>query len=140
MLRWAKALKNIAENITVYIDDHQLLVGRSGQGRTESLSGIGRRLPDLAIEQLSSGSIPLTSPRRPGGDQRDRAYWKGKTYHEALANALPKTSPVTPSTPAPARGSSSTRRLPSVPASSGSMTMRRSKKGVKRMKKGKRRA
>ena len=33
-LRWAKALKHIAENMTVYIDDHQLLVGRSGhQGR-----------------------------------------------------------------------------------------------------------
>ena len=34
VLRWAKAMKHIAENITVYIDDHQLLAGRNGhQGR-----------------------------------------------------------------------------------------------------------
>ena len=30
MLRWAKALHHIAEHITVYIDDNQLLVGRCG--------------------------------------------------------------------------------------------------------------
>ena len=30
ILRWSRALKHIAENITVYIDDHQLLVGRAG--------------------------------------------------------------------------------------------------------------
>ncbi len=33
-LRWAKALMHIAENMTVYIDDHQLICGRAGyQGR-----------------------------------------------------------------------------------------------------------
>ena len=30
ILRWAKAMRHIAENITVYIDPKQLLVGRSG--------------------------------------------------------------------------------------------------------------
>lgn len=30
-LRWAKALKNVAEKITVYITPDQLLVGRVGQ-------------------------------------------------------------------------------------------------------------
>ena len=35
VLRWAKAMHHIAQNITVYIDDNQLLVGRSGaQGRS----------------------------------------------------------------------------------------------------------
>lgn len=30
VLRWAKALKHIAENITVYVQDDQLLLGRAG--------------------------------------------------------------------------------------------------------------
>jgi formate C-acetyltransferase len=34
ILRWAKALLHVAKNITVYIDDRQLLMGRAGcQGR-----------------------------------------------------------------------------------------------------------
>ena len=31
VLRWAKALKHIGENMTVYIDDDQLIAGRCGQ-------------------------------------------------------------------------------------------------------------
>ena len=31
VLRWAKALKHIGENMTVYIDDDQLLAGRCGK-------------------------------------------------------------------------------------------------------------
>ena len=30
ILRWAKALKHIAENMTIYIDEDQLIVGRAG--------------------------------------------------------------------------------------------------------------
>ena len=54
MLRWAKALKHIAENITIYIDDHQLLVGRSGcQGRYGILyPELDGDFLDLAIQDL----------------------------------------------------------------------------------------
>ena len=46
-LRWAKALKHIAENMTVYIDDHQLLVGtfRAPGTLRHSLSRTGRGFP-----------------------------------------------------------------------------------------------
>ena len=30
ILRWARAMKHMAENISIYIDDHQLLAGRCG--------------------------------------------------------------------------------------------------------------
>ncbi len=35
VLRWAKALQHIAGNITVYVDDDQLLIGRAGTSRID---------------------------------------------------------------------------------------------------------
>ena len=94
-LRWAKALKNIAENITVYIDDHQLLVGRSGhQGRYGILyPELDGDFLDLAVEQLSQRTqSPCDISAEDGQVVIDEIapYWKGKTYHEALATALPE--------------------------------------------------
>ena len=94
VLRWAKAMKHVAENITVYIDDHQLIVGRSGaQGRYGILyPELDGDFLDLAIEQLPSR---VESPFNISeADARivveDIApYWKGKTYHESLTAALP---------------------------------------------------
>lgn len=94
ILRWAKALKHIAENMTVYIDDHQLLVGRSGcQGRYGILyPELDGDFLDLAIEQLPQR---VESPFNISDEDAKivineiAPYWKGKTFHESLTKALP---------------------------------------------------
>lgn len=95
VLRWSKALKHIAENITVYIDDHQLLMGRAGcQGRYGILyPELDGDFLDLAVKELPHR---VESPFSIGEEEAKivveeiAPYWKGKTYHEALTQALPK--------------------------------------------------
>ncbi|MEG6523806.1 (2S)-3-sulfopropanediol dehydratase [Desulfotomaculum sp. 1211_IL3151] len=95
VLRWSKALMHIAENMTVYIDDNNLLVGRGGQpGRYGMLfPELDGDFLDIAIEQLPSR---VESPFNISQEDADivineiAPYWKGKTFHEALAQALPK--------------------------------------------------
>ncbi|MBI9084378.1 MAG: glycyl radical protein [Desulfobacterales bacterium] len=94
ILRWAKAMKHIAENITVYIDDHQLLAGRAGvQGR------YGILYPELdgdflgkAIEEMPKRKSPFSLSEADAKVviEEIAPYWKGKTYHEALNQALPE--------------------------------------------------
>lgn len=94
ILRWAKAMRHIAENITVHVDAHQLLVGRAGgQGR------YGILYPELDGDFLDQALEEL--PQRVGAPfsiaeddartvvEKIAPYWKGKTYHEALARSLP---------------------------------------------------
>jgi formate C-acetyltransferase len=94
VLRWAKALSHIAQNITVRIDEHQLLAGRIGQpGR------YGILYPELDGDFLDRAVADL--PHRSGAPfkiseadakiviEQIAPYWKGKTYHEALNAALP---------------------------------------------------
>ncbi|MEQ9888915.1 (2S)-3-sulfopropanediol dehydratase [Pectobacterium zantedeschiae] len=95
LLRWAKAMYHIAENITVYIDDEQLIVGRAGkQGRYGILyPELDGDFLDVAISQL-----PLRQASPFTIDEKDIAviheeispYWRGKTYHEHLSQALPE--------------------------------------------------
>jgi len=94
VLRWAKALAHIAANITIYIDDHQLLAGRCGcQGRYGILyPELDGDFLDIAVKDLPTRqSSPATIT--PGDAQvvveEIAPYWKGKTYHEALNAALP---------------------------------------------------
>lgn len=95
ILRWSKALKHIAENITVYIDDHQLLVGRCGcPGRYGILyPELDGDFLDVALEMLPKR---LESPFNISQEDVDvvineiAPYWKGKTFHENLAKALPE--------------------------------------------------
>lgn len=95
VLRWSKALLHIAKNMTVYIDDHNLLVGRGGQpGRYGMLfPELDGDFLDVAIEQLPSR---VESPFNISQADADivvneiAPYWKGKTFHEKLAEALPK--------------------------------------------------
>lgn len=95
ILRWAKAMHHIAQNITVYIDDNQLLVGRSGaQGR------YGILYPELDGDFL--GLALEEMPKRVGAPfsiseadakivvEEIAPYWMGKTYHESLTKALPE--------------------------------------------------
>lgn len=95
VLRWAKALKHIAENITVYIDDCQLIVGRAGQqGRYGILyPELDGDFLDQSIEQLPQR---VQSPFNISQKDADvvvkeiSPYWKGKTFHEKLAEAIPE--------------------------------------------------
>ena len=93
ILRWSKALLHYAENATVYIDDNQLLVGRSGKpGR------YGILYPELdgdilkgAIETLptrDNSPFSITPEDAKIVTDEIAPYWKGKTFHEDLAKAL----------------------------------------------------
>ncbi len=95
MLRWAKALKHIAENITVHVDADQLLVGRSGQqGRYGILyPELDGDFLDLAVEQLSERTqspADISVEDAQVVIEEIAPYWKGKTFHEDLALALPE--------------------------------------------------
>jgi len=94
VLRWAKALAHIAANITVYIDDHQLLCGRTGcQGRYgilyPELDGdfLGQAVETLPTRQASPAYITPEDARVV--IEEIAPYWQGKTFHEDLNKALP---------------------------------------------------
>ncbi|BES85972.1 glycyl radical enzyme [Pectobacterium araliae] len=95
ILRWAKAMYHIAQNITVYIDDEQLIAGRAGKpGRYGILyPELDGDFLDVAISQL-----PLRQASPFIIDEKDSEvvrkeispYWLNKTYHEHLSQALPE--------------------------------------------------
>ena len=95
VLRWAKAMLHIAQNITIHVQDDQLLLGRAG--------GIGRygilypeldgdfldiAVRDLPNRETSPATITPADARRV--IKEIAPFWKGKTYHEALNTALPQ--------------------------------------------------
>ena len=93
-LRWAKALMHYAKNATVYIEDGQLLVGRSGK-----LGRYGILYPELdgdilgdAIEKLPDRETsPFSISKEDAKIVKEviQPYWEGKTYHEDLVRAFP---------------------------------------------------
>jgi pyruvate formate-lyase/glycerol dehydratase family glycyl radical enzyme len=94
ILRWAKAMKHIADNITVYIDDNQLLAGRAGvQGRYGILyPELDGDFLDMAIEDLpnrTESPFSINAEDARVVVEEIAPYWKGKTYHEALSQVLP---------------------------------------------------
>lgn len=95
VLRWAKALKNCAEKMTVYITPDQLIAGRAGQ-----LGRYGVLYPEIdgdfyamVIRDLPNRT---KSPFKISGDdskivlEEIAPYWEGKTFHEHLNKALPE--------------------------------------------------
>lgn len=94
-LRWSKALLHIAKKMTVYIDDNNLLAGRAGQpGRYGMLyPELDGDFLDLAVSELPGR---VESPFNISQEDADivineiAPYWKGKTFHENLAKALPE--------------------------------------------------
>ena len=95
VLRWAKALKHIAGNMTVYIDDNQLLAGRAGcQGRYGILyPELDGDFLGLAIEELpkrKESPSYITPEDAQVVIEEIAPYWQGKTFHEALNKALPE--------------------------------------------------
>ncbi len=94
-LRWAKALYHIAENMTVYVQEDQLLLGRAGTdtGRYGILyPELDGDFLDIAVKELPSRK---TSPATISEADAKRVveeiapFWKGKTFHEKLNAALP---------------------------------------------------
>ncbi len=95
VLRWSKALKHTAENITIYIDEHQLLVGRAGyQGRYGILfPELDGDFLDIAIKELPNrveSPFDVTPEDAQVIINEIAPYWKGKTFHENLAKTLPE--------------------------------------------------
>lgn len=94
-LRWAKAMKHVAENITVYIDEDNLICGRGGvKGR------YGLLYPELdgdflgvAVEDLpnrTESPFSITPEDAKVVVEEIAPYWQGKTYHEALNKSFPE--------------------------------------------------
>ena len=89
VLRWAKAMMNIAENMTVYIEDDQLLVGRSGgMGRYGILyPELDGDFLDMAVQGAGQArSLPLhhRRGRRTDHGGRDRALLEGQDLPRGL--------------------------------------------------------
>lgn len=94
VLRWAKALMHIAQNISVYVQDDQLLLGRAGcNGRYGILyPELDGDFLDIAVKDLPTRSQSpafITDEDSIIVVEQIAPYWKGKTYHEALNAALP---------------------------------------------------
>jgi formate C-acetyltransferase len=94
ILRWAKALHHIAENIEIYIDDHQLLAGRIGRPGKYGL--IYPELDGCFLKSFAKESaLRIESPFVITTDDRKTLledvapYWTGKTYYEGLVASLP---------------------------------------------------
>lgn len=95
VLRWAKALMHIAKNMTVVVQEDQLLLGRAGalEGR------YGILYPELDGDFLGLAVKELPNrPQSPASISAEDAkivveqiapYWQGKTYHEDLNKSLP---------------------------------------------------
>lgn len=95
ILRWAKALYHIAKNITVYIDDHQLLVGRVGCPGHHGL--IYPELDGCFLDQLSENVN--NRDNKPFGlsdedmkiiSEEIAPYWKEKSFYNNLARSFPE--------------------------------------------------
>lgn len=94
VLRWAKALMHVARNISIYVQEDQLLLGRAGcVGRYGILyPELDGDFLDIAVEELPTRE---TSPAVISPEdakiviEQIAPFWKGKTYHEALNTALP---------------------------------------------------
>ena len=94
-LRWAKALYHIAENIEVYIEPDQLIVGRVGKPGKYGL--IYPELDGCFLEQFVKQAKSRTESPFEIEDEDIRIiaeeispYWKGKTYYEELSHSFPE--------------------------------------------------
>lgn len=95
VLRWAKALYHVAENIHVWIDPDQLIVGRVGRPGKYGL--IYPELDGCFLEQfVSQAESREESPFEVNPSDVEiikeeiAPYWKGKTYYEELSESFPE--------------------------------------------------
>ncbi|MDA8228939.1 MAG: glycyl radical protein, partial [Desulfitobacterium hafniense] len=93
ILRWAKALYLIAEKISVYIDDYQLLAGRVGcPGKYgliyPELDGCFLDKLSVNVNNRSNTPFELTDENAEIIDKEITPYWKGKSFYDALAHSF----------------------------------------------------
>ena len=94
VMRWAKALANVLENHSIYIEEDTIVVGSAGpKGRYSII------YPELAGSMFSR--VEELQPTQPGSPMsiseeeirimRDelKPYWSTKQYHKAFGKALP---------------------------------------------------
>ena len=94
ILRWAKAMHHVAEQITLVLEPDELIVGRGG-----TAGRYGILYPELdgdflaeAVEELPQRQgAPFTISAEDARTVREEIapYWQGKTFHEDLARSLP---------------------------------------------------
>ena len=94
VLRWAKALMHIAQNITVHVQEDQLLLGRCGcNGRYGILyPELDGDFLDIAVRDLptrDTSPAVITEEDAKIVIEQIAPFWKGRTFHEALNTALP---------------------------------------------------
>ena len=95
VLRWAKALKHIAENITIYIDDDTLIVGRGGKPGRYGLvyPELDGNIMDLTIKDIENrkeSSFIITPEDGKIILDEICPYWKDKSFWQDLVKALPE--------------------------------------------------
>lgn len=98
VLRWAKALMHIAQHITVYIDDDQLIVGRCGtdKGRYGILypevdgSIMARTLRDLAENGRDDCPLIIDEASLRLAREHIATYWiHGRSFQEDYLKSIP---------------------------------------------------
>ena len=93
--RWAKALMHIAENVPLYIGEHEIIVGRAN-GESGRYGLIYPELEggflDIVIDLVRQGKAPYTFTEDDEQIIRNEIlpYWKGRSFHEGLYLALPE--------------------------------------------------
>ena len=93
--RWAKALVHIAENVSLYIGEHEIIVGRAN-GESGRYGLIYPELEggflDIVIDLVRQGKAPYTFTEDDEQIIRNEIlpYWKGRSFHEGLYLALPE--------------------------------------------------
>ena len=84
VLRWAKALRHIVENITVYIAEDQLLAGQAGGPGRHAIvypEIDGPHLAEVFRGNRTLGhSFTLTDEDKSRGDQEIVDFWKERGY------------------------------------------------------------
>lgn len=95
VLRWAKALKHIAENITIYIDEDTLIVGRGGKPGRYGLvyPELDGNIMDLTIKDVENrkeSSFTITPEDGRIIVDEICSYWRDKSFWEDLVKALPE--------------------------------------------------
>ncbi|MFW5489713.1 MAG: (2S)-3-sulfopropanediol dehydratase [Desulfovibrio sp.] len=95
VLRWAKALKNVAEKIDVYITPNSLLAGRAGQpGRYgilyPEIDGDFYKVVMKDLHKREKSPFIISKEDTDLLLSEIAPFWEGKTYHEHLNHALPE--------------------------------------------------
>ncbi len=96
ILRWAKALMHIAENMSIYIEPDNLLVGRAGgkEGRYGILfPELDGNIYEEALKGMKDREVsPFDYEEEDARIMVEEIcdYWKGKTFFDDLTKALPE--------------------------------------------------